>query len=115
MEQKSMDWQVEKVELVFLDLRTITSVGVEIKVNVENGTSIECVLPLLTHPKPVEETKRLMAEFIDPFEIKEYVRSSIETMVRFKTDINSSPQDTVESYFRFTEGVLYGIVPEKED
>ena len=110
-----MEWRIEEAKLVFLDLRTVTSVGVEIKVSVENGTSIECVLPLLTHPKPVEETKRAMAEYIDPFDIKEYVRSSIEAMVKFKTDINCNPQDTVESYFRFTEGVLYDIVPEKED
>lgn len=110
-----MEWKIEKVELVFLDLRTITSVGVEIKVSVENGTSIECVLPLLTHPETVEETKRVMAEFIDPYEIKKYVRSSIESMVKFKTDINCSPQDTVESYFRFTEGVLYDIEPEEKE
>ncbi len=110
-----MEWKIEKVELVFLDLRTITSVGVEIKVNLTSGSSIECVLPLLTHPKPVEETKRLMAELIDPYDIRQYVRSSIEDMVKFKLALDYNPKNTVENYLRFTEGVLYEIVQEEED
>lgn len=114
MEQKNTEWKIEVAELVFLDLRTITSVGIEIKVILAKGGSIECVLPLFTHPETVEKTKQLMAEHIDPYEIKEYVRSSVEAMVKFKSAISYTPKNKVENYIRFTEGIIYNIESEED-
>lgn len=104
-----MEWKIEKVELVFLGLGTPTIVAVELEVSLTDGKPIECVLPLFTYFGTVEEVKRLVAEHIDPYDIREYVRSSIETMVKFRSAVNHDPKDKIEKYLRFTEGIIYNI------
>ena len=104
-----MEWKIEEIELVFLGLGTPTIVGVDLQVSLTDGSSIECVLPLFTHAETKEEVKRLVAEHIDPYDIREYVLSSIETMVKFKSAVNEGSKNNVESYLRFTEGIIYNI------
>lgn len=93
---------------------TPTIVAVELEVSLTNGKPIECVLPLFTYFGTREEVRRLVAEHIDPYDIREYVLSSIETMVKFKSAVNRSSKNNVESYLRFTEGIIYNIGQEGE-
>ena len=101
--------------MVISDLRSITSVGVEVEVELENGSSLECTLPMFSHPGKEEEVTALMAEYIDPYDIRDYVRSSIEAMVKFKMAMNVNSEKVTENYIHFTEGILNNIEPEKED
>lgn len=101
-----MKWKIRQAQMAILDLRSVTSVGVEIEVELENGSAFQCVLPMLTHPGKEEEVKALMTEYIDPYAIKEYVRSCVEAMVDFKVAINTNSEKEAENYIHFTEGIL---------
>ena len=109
-----MKWKIKQAQMAILDLRTITSVGVEVEVELENGSSFQCVLPMLSYPGREEEVKALMAEYIDPYDIRDYVRSSVEAMVNFRMAMDIRPEDRTDNYIHFTEGIINNIASNEE-
>ena len=109
-----MEWKIKQAQMVILDLRSITSVGVEVEVELKNGSSFQCVLPMFSHPGREEEVKALMAEYINSYDIRDYVRSSVEAMVKFRMAMNTSPENKTKNYIHFTEKILNNIALKEE-